>query len=70
MINGTLVMVRMLSALIVAVIGLGGSLYLLANGVDVPGAYWALCGAAIAGVVGREAVEALMKSKNGQETKR
>lgn len=70
MINGTLGLMRTLSALIIATIGLGGGLYLLAIGVDVPVAYWALCGAAIAGIVGREAVEAVVKARGNGEVKK
>lgn len=68
MLNGTLLLIRLLSTLIVAVLGLGGGLYLLAWGIEVPVAYWAICATAIVGVVGKEAVEAVVKAKAAKET--
>ena len=61
--NGNITKFRIIASGIIGVLTVGGGIFLLYNGVEVPNPFWYLGAAALVGVVGVDVLASWMKSR-------
>jgi len=65
--NGNLTIFRVVASAVISLISIGGGIWLLHEGVNIPIEYWGLAAAAIGGVVGVDVAASVIKAARGNQ---